>query len=302
MGIKSVVRRIRDEISDVTPNWMPFNYALVATKFRKANGRFPVGRSHPDFLFNDFIFWRMIRNDRRMIEKVCTDKQFAKVFARAVPGVRVAETIDVFRIEPGSTLADFEAFLRPHLGRRYVAKPTHSCGPILFLDKSPTDAQVAKFFRASRTNFFRDKRETQYHGLEKKILIEENISVDGRLDDYKFYMVKGIPLYSSMVFDRFIDVSCAVMDLTDMSVLDATISDLKFPENFKLPVIYPKMIEAARALSREFEFVRIDLYEVNGEIFFGEFTFSPSAGCDHMANTEWTRTFARRILEILRKA
>ncbi|MDK9695710.1 MAG: hypothetical protein OEL76_04905 [Siculibacillus sp.] len=301
MSFRSIRRKIRDALSDVVPNWMPFNYVFAVPKFHRANGRFPVGESSPEFEFNDFVFWRMIRNDRRMIEKVCTDKQFAKIYARSFPGVHVAETIDVFRLERGRTLGDFEAFLARHLGRRLVAKPTHSSGPILFLDQSPSAADVAKFFAASKVDFFRDKRETQYRGLEKKILIEENISVDGKLSDYKFYVVKGIPLYSSMVFDRFGDISCAVMDLNDLSVIETEFAKLKFPAHFEPPAALPEMIDAAGRLAAEFDFVRVDLYHVNGRVHFGEFTFSPSAGSDPMSNKVWTRRFARQILDILRE-
>ena len=54
----------------------------------------------------------------------------------------------------------------------------------------------------------------------------------------------------------------------------ATNSSIDWP----MPVCFDKMVEIARILSGNFPFVRVDLYNVGGQIYFGELTFYPASG------------------------
>ena len=52
----------------------------------------------------------------------------------------------------------------------------------------------------------------------------------------------------------------------------------QFEEDYKKPENLSRMIEIARILSQDFPFVRVDLYNIHGKIYFGELTFYPWSG------------------------
>ena len=53
------------------------------------------------------------------------------------------------------------------------------------------------------------------------------------------------------------------------------------------PVNYGKMVELAEKLSAPLKFARIDFYEINGKIYFGEITFFPGNGMEEFSPEEW---------------
>ena len=62
---------------------------------------------------------------------------------------------------------------------------------------------LRRFLNHSKRDFFRFNREVQYHGLPRKIIIEENILADGSATDYKFFCFGGRPMFCQVDIDRF---------------------------------------------------------------------------------------------------
>ena len=58
-------------------------------------------------------------------------------------------------------------------------------------------------------------------------------------------------------------------------------------EGFAKPLQYEKMVELAEKLSQEIPFVRVDFYEVDGKIYFGELTFYPGSGFEEFTPEKW---------------
>jgi len=77
-------------------------------------------------------------------------------------------------------------------------------------------------------------------------------------------------------YDRFTKHSRTLYD-TDWNVLDASYKYIKGPKT-KRPSSLERMLQIARELAKEFDFVRVDLFEVNGQIYFGELTHYPESG------------------------
>ena len=63
--------------------------------------------------------------------------------------------------------------------------------------------------------------------------------------------------------------------------LDYTAKELKSKKEFEKPKNLKEMIKIAEDLSKDFPYVRVDLYNAKGKIYFGELTFTPSAGMIH---------------------
>lgn len=125
-------------------------------------------------------------------------------------------------------------------------------------------------------------REWAYYDIQPKVICEKFLDRDQNNDlvDYKFFCFNGEPYYLYLIVDRFLEngLKLGIYDLTfnkmnfyrsDIQALDR---EVKKPKNFE------RMIEIARDLSKDFPHVRVDLYNVNGKIYFGELTFYDGAG------------------------
>jgi hypothetical protein len=294
--LKSLLRALRHRISVALPNRYVFNYLLAATKFMTGNRRLPRSPRNPRATINDFIFDRMIRNRISAVERLCVDKEFAKPLARQLcDHVDIAETIAVCSIDPDTPVSDISAWIKTFVGRRLVAKPTHGSGRVLFLDRPPTDLDIAAFVAGARESYFPYRRETQYDNLARKIIVEQNISPAAESPtDYKFFCSRGQVLCCQVDVDRFTGHKRAICSLPDFSILPVRYG-YDAPANVEKPPNLDAMIDVARRLSTPFEFVRIDLYREGDRIYFGEFTLSPTAGADHISDERFGVQLLREV-------
>lgn len=128
-------------------------------------------------------------------------------------------------------------------------------------------------------------REWAYIGAKKsQIVIEKYLDDDthkGGLVDYKFFCFSGNPYVCQIISDRFADEH---IDFYDMNwnrlngLIGLNPNASNFPAALPKPLNYEKMIDIAKKLSEDFPFVRVDLYNIKGNIYFGELTFYPSSG------------------------
>ena len=121
-----------------------------------------------------------------------------------------------------------------------------------------------------------------YSRIKPLILAEEylidSLHPDRALFDYKFYCINGEPLYVIVYTDRKPNTHDMRRSLYDMNwVLHQEYLGryAVAGDGVERPKSFSKMIEIVRKLSSGFKFVRVDLYEVNGEPVFGEMTFTP---------------------------
>jgi hypothetical protein len=288
---------VRDVLYRRLPNVPAVNYALEQRHFRRGNHRLPRRADDPQASLNDIVFQRMIRNDWTVLQQTCVDKEYAKQIALAkAPGLKVARTEAVMQLNDATTLADVAAWLQQFRGRKLVVKPTHSCAAILRLDQPISDADLAEFFRYSRKNFFHVRRETQYRNLERKLIVEENIAPATGLNDYKFSCANGHVLNGRVDVGRFTAKhQRAMFTVPDFKILPIEYGGLKIPETIERPQHLLEMVEFAAQLSRGFDFVRIDLYDREDGVYFGEFTFTPCAGASGYSDESYAIGLARQL-------
>jgi hypothetical protein len=75
---------------------------------------------------------------------------------------------------------------------------------------------------------------------------------------------------------------------------------LEIPDYMARPPQFTEMVRIASDLSRDFDFVRIDLYAVDDRVFFGGYTFTPGAACDNFSDEQFAIDFQRTINSLLR--
>ena len=295
---RPLVRRIRNKLNRILPNFPGVNYWLAVPTFVDGNKRLPRRVEDPQASLNDVVFQRMIRNDWTVLQQSCVDKEYAKTLAVAkAPGVKVAKTQAVMLLQDATTDAEVMAWLKPYLGRRLVLKPTHSCEAILYLDRPISDQEMSHFIRYSKKNFFHIRRETQYRNLEHKLIVEENITpATGGLNDYKFACANGHVLHGRVDVGRFTaNHRRALFTVPDFNIIPVRYGGLEIPETVERPRHLREMVEIAEDLSRGFDFVRVDLYDLEDGVYFGEFTFTPCAGSSNYSDESFAIDLARRL-------
>jgi hypothetical protein len=292
-GLGMVLR----QVSRMLPSHLFFNYCLALPRFYRGNGRMPRFSSDPRATFNDIIFHRMIRNEWSVLQQASIDKEFAKELATAkAPQVKVPMTESVLHLRRSTTVAEVADWLRPFLGHKLVVKPTHSFGAILYLDDTISMRDLAQFVRYAKRNFFHARREAQYRNLEKKLIVEQNLAPDQRINDYKFACSDGYVLHGRLDVDRFTPQHRrALFTVPDFKIIPVRCGGLDFPETIERPPHLAQMIEIAAQLSRGFDFVRIDLYDTPQGVYFGEFTFTPSAGACSYSDENIAIAMAMRL-------
>lgn len=224
--------------------------------------------------FNEKVNWRIFNDRRDRIVRAC-DKMWMKEMAReAYPGadLRIPATY-----WSGTDLRDAPdlATLPP-----WVLKPNHSSGHALFGPEPRTD--VAALREQTEIWFSETPLELGEWGYSKarpQLLIEERIPTpDGRPPvDYKFFVFDGRIELIQVNRGRFGSHQTATFLDTDWRRLPVRWRIQPVADEQR-PAELDKMMEIASALGADWDFIRIDLYAVDGEVWFGEYTPYPGSG------------------------
>ena len=232
--------------------------------------------------------------DRRQIYTEMVDKYQAKLFAaQRIGGEYIIPTLGVWdRPED----IDFDA-----LPDRFVLKCTHdSGGLVICTDKSRLDREAArkKLAKCLKRDYYRLHREWPYQNVPRRIIAEAYMEdhTDAELRDYKFFTFGGRPkvLYIAQGRGRG---EATVADFYDMEFnhLPFTIDhDMARtpphkPENFEL------MQKLAALLSQGTPQLRVDFYEADGRVYFGEMTFFHCSGFHPFHPESWDLTFGEWV-------
>lgn len=196
--------------------------------------------------------------------------------------------------------SDFEDIDFNKLPDKFVLKPTHTSGSVVICsDKKDFDKKAAKKLlnKALKQQLFYLSREWPYKNVQPRILAEEFLDIGNNNDllDYKFYCFNGEP--KMMYVANAKSGVERIISYYDMSFNKIDIIKPKMIENVSVnkPVNFEKMKTIARKLSYNHPFIRIDFFEVNGELKFSEYTFYHSDGMSPFYPIEWDYTFGRWI-------
>lgn len=182
----------------------------------------------------------------------------------------------------------FEDIDFAHLPNKFVLKTTHGgggSGIIIYRDKKYFDKNKAKRIleKSMKTDIYKVLREWPYKNVRKGIIAEALVEQsDGQgLLDYKFFCFNGKVKFFKVDFGRF--TSHRANYYTREKKLLPWIESNFPPDpqiNHHFPENFDEMIAIAEKLSDNLPFLRVDLYNVNGKILFGEMTFYPASGME----------------------
>ena len=150
---------------------------------------------------------------------------------------------------------------------------------IIVSDKSKLNFQKAKLTLSGwlASDFSQRFGEAHYHDIKKKCYAEKYYG--GNIKDYKFWCFNGVPKFFSIGSGGG---HGAINHYDFEGNYLPGLSRIEYPSDpskkYEMPKNLNEMIEYAKILSKEFLFVRVDFYEIEGKTILGEMTFIPGAG------------------------
>ena len=205
----------------------------------------------------------------------------------------IADTIGEEYVIPTLGVWDrFEDIDFDTLPDQFVLKCTHDSGGLVIVrDKSKFDKEAArkKFKIAMNRNPYAVTREWPYKNVKRRIIAETYM---------KDAMADVLPVYKVFTFGGKPTLIQAIQnDKTDKETIDYydvewNLLELKqnFP-NSERPLPRPKNLDKMMMLAEKLAvvptFLRVDFYEINGEIYFSEFTFFSDSGMKKFYPEKW---------------
>ena len=223
--------------------------------------------------FSDKVNWRILNDRRPLLEWTC-DKLAMKEYAEkaGLEGLRVPRTI-----WSGSELGELGSVELPE---HWVLKPNHRSG-LIYFGGGPADLGELSTVTATWLDTFESSkmREWAYATARPMFLVEELLGPPGSPPpDYKIFVFDGKPDLIEMV-NRY-DGNQQRLYRADWSPLDVLYGPQGIAPIAPPPPNFDWMLEIAQQLGEPFDFIRVDLYDVDGLVVFGELTPYPCGGLE----------------------
>lgn len=226
--------------------------------------------------FNEKLQWLKLYG-RKPIDTILSDKFAVKEY--------ISEKIGSQYVIPLYGVWDrFEDIDFNRLPESFVLKCTHDSGGIVICkDKGHFDIPQARarIKKCLQHDFYVYSREKAYKNIPRRIIAEKYMEdvASTELRDYKFFCFDGTVKFFKIDFGRFSEhhanyysPDCELLEWGEETYPPKHDVNLTIPDNIQ------EMISLAEILSAGFPFIRVDFYDVNGHVLFGEFTFSPAGG------------------------
>ncbi|BCE00394.1 ATP-grasp fold amidoligase family protein [Marinicellulosiphila megalodicopiae] len=229
--------------------------------------------------FNEKIQHRKLY-DNNPLFTLCSDKLLVRQYVKdkigeqyLIPLLYSGDNISI------STLKSIES--------DYVVKTTHDSGGLCVVDKNKTNnyQQIKQILdRSLAHDFGKQVTEPWYSKIEPKIIVEKMLKgKDGGVPkDFKFhvYTKNGKQkIILNVDYDRFTDEHSRTYYDEELNILPFTWScEKNYFKELKEVANYQQMLSLVKKLAEDFDYVRVDLYNVDGQIYFGELTFAPGSG------------------------
>ena len=225
--------------------------------------------------FNEKLQWLKLY-DRKPVYTTMVDKVEAKKYVASVIGEEyIIPTLGVWdRAED----IDFDS-----LPNQFVLKCTHdSHGLVICKDKSKLNVEDAKkkLSKALKRNYYLLFREWPYKDVKPRIIAEQYMqdAPTSALYDYSFSCFGGIAKCFKVDFDRFTSHHASYYDPEGNSLkIGEVVCPPDLDKAIVLPESLPRMITLSEQLATENSFLRVDFYDVNEKVYFGELTFYPAS-------------------------
>jgi hypothetical protein len=175
-----------------------------------------------------------------------------------------------------------------------LLKANHNSGPVYLLTGSCSDEKIkdacADVNNQLTIDYGKLKSEPWYSDIKPQILVEQRLQPeqgDQDLKDYKFHVFKQndgtFEVILHIDFDRSTNHHRSFFD-EELNWLPFSVEYPSIVTTIEKPKNYQKMLDIVKLLAGPFSYVRVDLYNIGGEIYFGELTFAHGSGCEKFSS------------------
>lgn len=175
----------------------------------------------------------------------------------------------------------FEDIPFDRLPNQFVLSATHGC-QMSFICRDKTALDLEALEKKVRFWLRRDLSyialELHYAAIPHRILCTEYLPSDGDLIDYKIFCMNGRAYFTEVCTDRSKGPYFDIVDREWNIIPDVITGAKNCPYPLEKPENYAEMLAVAEKLAEDLPFCRVDLYNVDGRIYFGEMTMTPATG------------------------
>lgn len=228
--------------------------------------------------FNEKLNYLKLHN-RNELAPIVADKVAVRNYVKDTIGEKYL--IPLIGVYTNPDDIDFDA-----LPQKFALKTNHGSGwNLICADKSKLNWAVEKkkLQEWLKKNAFYLSREWQYKNITPKLICEELLEYE--IKDYKVFCSNGQPTYIQVDAERFTNHERTLFT-TNWEETNIQIRYPKIRKSIERPAHLDEMLELSQKLSAPFEFCRVDLYEHNGNIYFGEITLHPGGGMEPFVRNE----------------
>ena len=244
--------------------------------------------------FNEKLQWLKLHDRNPLYTKLVDKAEVKPWVAERIGWEHIVPTLGVW---DSFDEIDFDA-----LPDRFVLKCTHDSGGLAICrDKATFDIEAArkKIEKSLAVNYYWRTREWPYKDVKPRILAEEYLDPNesgGDLYDYKLFRFTDGRLVTLAMTDRYTDGALSKTFFDDeWHALPIGEGDHPTKPELAKPEAFEQMKEFAGKLGEGMPFVRVDFYESNGGLYFGEMTFYPNSGFEQFDPNEWDVAFGSWI-------
>lgn len=242
--------------------------------------------------FNQKIQFRKLY-DNNPLYSICADKYRVREYVKEKIGEEYL--IPLYLVTDKLTEEQWNK-----LPNSFVAKANHNSGPVQIVkDKNKVDKKkiIKELNNQLKINFGLLSMEKYYGDIQPRIIVEKFLEVENNknLNDYKIHCFKNLEK-KEIVIEHILD-SNDLNKLTscfydkEWNKLGGAVKGQEYEIYVTKPSNFNKMIEISQKLSEDFNYVRIDLYNLKGKIYFGELTFCNWSGFGKFYPEEWDYKF-----------
>lgn len=275
----ALVRQIKNALAPLIKRlyWIPDKYFLSMVYFIKYHRK--LNLKNPQ-RFTEWMQWYKI-NDRNPIMLNCTDKYKVRQYVESKGLGQYLN--ELYQVSRSAQDIDFKS-----LPEKFVIKTTDGGnGDNVFICRNKS--LINKNEVISLINSWQNKhyelltREWAYTGAsDSKVIVEKYLedksNLDGSIDDYKFLCFNGKFKVLWIDRGRYSNHRRGFWNEDLVFMNHITIDYPTFDIEPSLPCNIQEMVKVAEKLSEDFQFARVDLYNISGRIIFGEITFYPFGG------------------------
>lgn len=279
---KVAVSRYHCVTSWLYPKLVPDKKAVIRYYKKKSGGNI-VNLENP-IKFSEKLQWYKL-NSKNPLMQTCADKVAVREYIKSIGfGYLLNDVHGIY--------SKVKEIKWDELPNQFVIKAAHGSGQnIIVSDKSKLDVRHAKRMLNSwlHQDISWSGREWVYKDMPRRIIAEKFLKDEtGELRDYKFFCFNGKPTFMQLEVGRYTDKNTRNFYDMDWNLMPF---GKEIPHNPHIVVEKPEKFEEMKQIASElckpFQFVRVDLYQVQGKVYFGELTFFPAGGAPDFVPSEY---------------